>query len=149
MHGSRVWLAVVLIGMGQTLALAAARPDGLWMTPSELETTFKDKELTGEYASGRSFSETYRADGGLRYRDDMRESGGHWSVSGGTFCTIYDDDPAGGCFRVQRSGDNCFEFYFVARTEDKTPGPDARDPDWTARAWFADRTSTCKKRIGI
>ena len=48
----------------------------------------------------------------------MRECGGHWSVASGTFCTIYDDDPTGGCFRVQKTGANCFEFYFVARTED-------------------------------
>lgn len=119
-----------------------------WMDAESLNTTFKDKALEGEYASGRSFKETYRGDGGLRYQDDMRESGGHWSVSQGTFCTIYDDDPAGGCFRVQQIGANCFEFYFVARTEEKAPGPPDREPSWTARAWIADHESTCKVRIG-
>ena len=140
----------VLIG---TILLAAAPGQALdtgnWMDAPGLTSTFKDKALEGEYASGRTFRESYHADGGLSYEDDMRESGGHWSVSQGTFCTIYEDDPAGGCFRVQQIGANCFEFYFVARTEDKAPGPPDREPSWTARAWIADRTSTCKERVGV
>ena len=42
---------------------------------------------------------------------------GRWSISEGTLCTIYDNDPTGGCFRVLKTGSNCFEFYFVARNE--------------------------------
>lgn len=122
---------------------------GNWMDGAGLAAAFKGRALSGEYASGRTFKEVYRDDGGLRYQDDMRESGGHWSVSSGTFCTIYDDDPAGGCFRVQKTGANCFEFYFVARTEDKAPGAADRDPSWTARAWFTDQESTCKQRYGV
>lgn len=122
---------------------------GNWMDGAGLSAAFKGKALSGEYASGRTFKEVYRDDGGLRYQDDMRESGGHWSVSSGTFCTIYDDDPAGGCFRVQKTGANCFEFYFVARTEDKAPGPADREPSWTARAWLADQEPTCKQRYGV
>jgi hypothetical protein len=128
---------------------AVALDTGIWMDAAGLAETFKGKELDGEYASGRTFKEAYNADGGLRYQDDMRESGGHWSVSSGTFCTIYDDDPAGGCFRVQKIGANCFEFFFVARTEDKAPGPPDRDPSWTARAWFSSDAPTCKERVGV
>lgn len=120
-----------------------------WMDDASLAAAFKGKALDGEYASGRGFKETYRSDGGLRYKDDMRESGGHWSVKSGTFCTIYDDDPAGGCFRVEKASDNCFEFYFVARTEDKAPGHADTAPSWTARAWVAAQPSTCKERIGV
>ena len=122
---------------------------GNWMDAAGLSAAFKGQSLNGEYASGRTFKEVYRDDGGLRYQDDMRESGGHWSVSSGTFCTIYDDDPAGGCFRVQKTGANCFEFYFVARTEDKAPGPPDRELSWTARAWLAGQESTCKERVGV
>ena len=137
------------------LAALAAAPGSLaleggnWMDETALSATFKDKSVDGEYASGRKFKEVYRADGGLRYQDDKRESGGHWSIASGTFCTIYDDDPLGGCFRVQQTGANCFEFYFVARTEDKAPGPAGRDPSWTARAWLPDQEPTCKQRVGV
>ncbi len=141
--------AFILAPIAMAASPGRALDTGNWMDAAGLTSTFKDKALEGEYASGRTFKETYRGDGGLRYQDDMRESGGHWSVSQGTFCTIYDDDPAGGCFRVQQIGANCFEFYFVARTEDKTPGPPDRDPSWTARAWISDRESTCKERLGV
>ena len=148
-HFSSVLSAALAIAAGLLATASLALDAGNWMDAAALSATFKGQSLNGEYASGRTFKEVYRDDGGLRYQDDMRESGGHWSVSSGTFCTIYDDDPAGGCFRVQKSGANCFEFYFVARTEDKAPGPPDRDPSWTARAWISDQESTCKQRYGV
>ncbi len=141
--------AVLFAAIAIWTAPASASDNGIWMDAAGLAETFKGKELDGEYASGRTFKELYRADGGLRYKDDMRESGGHWSIASGTFCTIYDDDPAGGCFRVQKIGSNCFEFFFVARTEAKAPGPPDRDPSWTARAWFSGDKPTCKERVGV
>lgn len=124
--------------------LAAAPPTGAvekWMTEDELRTAFSAKTLDGHYRDKRTFSETYRADGSLRYRDEMRASNGHWSVTAGTFCTIYDEDPTGGCFRVHREGVNCYEFYYVARTEEQAKEPGT--PSWTARAWLASEKSTC------
>jgi len=149
---ARIAALAVAAGLLMTTGLTAsglAFDSGNWLDEAKLAAIFKGQSLDGEYASGRKFSETYEANGKLDYRDDMHTSGGHWSISSGTFCTIYDDDPAGGCFRVQQIGANCFEFFFVARTEDKAPGPPGSTPAWTARAWLADRASTCKERVGV
>jgi hypothetical protein len=115
---------------------------GFWMNEQELQKTFAGQRVEGEYKGGSRFQESY-SDGGLvSYEDENRESGGKWSIQAGTFCTIYDDDTQGGCYRVRRSGDNCYEFYFVARTEDEAR-KEPRDPSWTARAWFSSKPATC------
>jgi hypothetical protein len=122
--------------------LAAAAGTGGWMSDNELQATFDGRAVDGHYEDGDRFEETYMTGGRVSYRDSNRSSGGRWSIQSGTFCTIYDDDPAGGCYRVRRDGENCFEFYFVARTEAQASG-DPRTPHWTARAWYKDKPSTC------
>ncbi len=113
-----------------------------WMTDADLSATFAGREISGEYENGETFEETYAADGTVRYSDARRTSSGKWSVSAGTFCTIYDDDPAGGCYRVRKASENCYEFHFVARSEDQASKAPGR-PDWTARGWFPDKPKTC------
>ena len=107
----------------------------------ELANTFGGQTIDGHYPNGHTFTETYKVEGRIDYRDDYRSSGGRWSVTNGSFCTIYDSDPTGGCFRVMRSGPNCFDFYFIARTEDEAMAP--RSPDWSAQGWLRDQASTC------
>lgn len=154
--GDRVWRqTLMLIGVLSALTVAtaaantgAAEPDAMpgskraWMSDADLSATFHGRSIKGEYEDGDTFSETYAADGSVAYRDERRASGGKWSVRSGTFCTIYDDDPSGGCYRVRRESENCFEFHFVARTEAEAE-KDPRKPDWTARGWFPDKPSTC------
>lgn len=149
-------LAVALAVSAPVLAEGAAPEAGApgapadaskaWMSEADLRRALAGKDVEGEYPNGRPFKETYAADGSVSYADDLRSSGGRWSIEAGTFCTIYDDDPMGGCFRVHKVGANCFEFYFVARTEEearKAP----KEPDWTARAWVEAEPATCKDRI--
>lgn len=135
----RVLLAAALVS--SSLPVSAETQVEAWMSETEIRTALGGQAIDGHYRSGRTFSETYAADGRISYRDDIRQSGGHWSLVNGSFCTIYDTDASGGCFRVKRSGANCYEFYFVARTEDEAKRP--RDPDWTARGWRADQKNTC------
>jgi hypothetical protein len=129
------------------MLLAATAGSGLgqsgipWMSEQELSATFAGHTIDGHYPGGRAFTETYASSGRVDYRDDLKATGGRWSITDGTFCTIYDNDPTGGCFRVLRSGPNCFEFYFVARTEEEARQP--RSPDWTARGWLTGESSTC------
>ncbi len=135
-------VAALLLAAGQGTGDAPGERRAFWMSDSELSETFKGHRIDGHYDNGDTFEETYAANGEVTYRDDLRRSGGRWSVKSGTFCTIYDDDPAGGCYRVRRQGDNCFEFYFVARNEGEAMR-DPRKPDWTARGWFPEKPSTC------
>jgi len=118
-----------------------AAGDEAWMSESDIRAALGGHNIAGHYRTGHAFTEAYRSDGSLEYKDDDRQSGGHWSVRNGAFCTIYSDDPSGGCFRVKRNGSNCFEFYFVSRTEEGTARPD--EPSWTARGWIEGIKGTC------
>lgn len=123
----------------------AAVAEPAWMGEGELSSTFSGSTINGHYADGRTFTERYFDDRALAYSEGPREATGHWSVISGTFCTIYSGDPSGGCFRVAQIGNNCFEFYFVARTEEQVRRNDDGKPGWTARAWISDRPATCKE----
>ena len=135
------------------LALAAlilpARALESWMDEAAIRTTFAGKTIQGLYANGRAFTETYEPGGAIAYSEKDVAYQGHWSLQAGTFCTIYDSDPTGGCYSVRQVGDNCYEFYFVARTEEEAatqgPGP-AR---WTARAAVSDRDATCSDKPAV
>lgn len=139
-----------LVSLLCTSFLAAVQPshsraDGgasAWMSDSDLGKQFRGVEIDGHYASGRTFSEAYRTDGRLEYRERDRQTRGRWSVEAGSFCTIYDQDSSGGCYRVKRVGRNCFEFYFVARTEEQAR-QDPNRPSWTARGWVKSEAATC------
>lgn len=123
-------------------AAAGATSGGGFMSAAELMATFDGRTIDGHYENGDRFEETYAKGGVVSYRDAFRQSGGRWSVEANAFCTLYDDDPAGGCYRVRRDGENCFEFYFVARTEAEAKA-DPRTPHWSARGWFPDKPATC------
>ena len=119
-----------------------------WMADSDLQRVFSGAEVDGEYRSGRTFTESYKVGGRVLYSEGPEEMGGRWSVTAGSFCTIYDDDPSGGCYRVRQESLNCFEFYFVARTEERAkddPGP----PSWTARVWLRGKPATCGEKVGV
>lgn len=116
------------------------------MSAGELEQAFAGKTITGRYASGRPFTETYRADRRVEYREGGTRFGGRWSIEAGTFGTIYDGDSTGGCFRVARVAGNCYEFYFVARTEaDATTRPGR--PEWTARGSVEGKGAACAEEL--
>ncbi len=113
----------------------------LWMNEADLETTFNGKTIAGLYPSGRAFVETFRRGGRVHYRDDLRRVSGQWTISSGNFCTFYEGDNTGGCYSVRRMGENCFEFYFISRSEGTRRRPE--EPTWTAQAWLSDSPSTC------
>ena len=123
-----------------TTAMPAA-----WMSDGELRATFGGAEFTGVYRDGVPFTELYRSNGRLAYRELGDTRDGNWSVVSGTFCTIYDQAPTGGCFRIAKVSANCFEAYFATRTEAEARERQ-RDPvAWTARLWRSDRPSTCNE----
>lgn len=132
-------LAVMIAGLTEARSLSS------WMVDEELRATFSGVAVDGHYVDGRRFSEQYEIDMGLVYSEGPRETTGHWSVISGSFCTIYDGDPTGGCFKVARSGENCFEFYFIARTEEQVRRRKDGKPGWTARAWIKGRPDTCRE----
>lgn len=136
------------------LALAASLPapgrsEQAWLSDADIRAAFDGATIAGHYADGRTFTETYQRDGRLAYTDERLQSIGHWSATAGTLCTIYDGDSAGGCFRVARVGLNCYEFFFVTRTEDAAPGPPGATPAWTARAIVEGRPGGCNPEAAV
>jgi len=137
---SRVGVFLAVVTAGVVIAASQSRAV-LWMNDSDLKTTFEGKTIAGLYPGGHGFIETFHRGGRVAYQDQVRQVGGRWSVSAGTFCTIYDGDAAGGCYSVRRMGKNCFEFYFMSRTPKEKNRPE--EPTWTAQAWISDFPSTC------
>jgi hypothetical protein len=121
-----------------------------WMGDAEIDATFRGKTIQGHYVDGNGFTEAYRPDGSIDYQERSVSHGGQWSVVGGAFCTIYTTLATGGCYRVRRVSDNCYEFFFAARSErDAADGRLSRRPSLTARAAVADRVSTCDERPAV
>lgn len=134
-------LAGVLLFGFCCIGVVMPRASDFWMSDADLEKTFAGKTIVGIYPSGRGFVETFDIGGRVDYRDDRRRVFGRWSVTARTFCTIYEGDASGGCFLVRRMSENCFEFYFAARSNRQDPRPE--DPSWSAQAWLLDAPSTC------
>ncbi|HMN38310.1 MAG TPA: hypothetical protein PKD49_11460 [Hyphomicrobium sp.] len=146
---ARVWLpgcfALLVLGAGLPgIAPVELRAESTaWLSDADIERSLKGHTLDGMYASGRRFTESYLETGSLAYAEDGMTLSGHWSVRAGMLCTIYDADPTGGCFRVAVMGANCFEFYFVSRSEEALPGPPGTKPGWTARGAVEGKAQAC------
>lgn len=138
--------AIVAVCAGMFAGSATA--DDQWMSEDAMRQTFAGVTLDGKYGSGRPFTETYDKDGRLEYRGVEAVIGGRWSVKAGTFCTIYDNDSTGGCFRVKQVAGNCYEFYFVARTEAQAQA-EPGSPAWTARGHVVGKPGTCAEQHNV
>lgn len=138
-------LRQTLIGTAAIFTIAApASAVQAWLSPDEITEALAGKTLEGRYASGKAFTERYHADGRVEYIENGGfTTSGHWSVTAGSFCTIYVGDASGGCFRVGRVGRNCFEFYFITRTEDEAAKRDNENPSWTARGSVSSEKTAC------
>lgn len=143
--GRFILLAALSVAMLTLPALAMSA----WLDDAEILARFKDATIDGRYASGKPFTERYGSDGRLQYDEQGVTLGGHWSVTQGTLCTIYDYDATGGCYRVIRVDQNCYEFYFVSRTEEAAPGPSGGKPRWTARGAVQGKASACKDEPSV
>jgi hypothetical protein len=155
-RGPSIAAGLAAIIAAPTIALADRTPRlpppnaiAPWMTEGAIRATFAGKTIQGHYANGTAFTEEYRADGAIDYREHDKTQAGHWSLQGNAFCTIYHRWATGGCYRVRQVSDNCYEFFFVARTEFEAANRMTTRPSLTARAAVADRTATCEERPAV
>lgn len=119
-----------------------------WLSDAELQR-FSNATIDGRYANGKPFTEHYGSDGRLHYVERGMTLGGHWSITQGSLCTIYDYDETGGCYRVMRVDTNCYEFYFVSRTEATVPRSEDGKPRWTARGAIQGQASACREEPSV
>jgi hypothetical protein len=125
------------------LAAQPAVPAGppQWMNAFDLRSAFDGVTVTGAYASGLQFTETYRKGGAITYRDEINTDSGKWYIWGQKLCTFY-VSLNGACFNIRKLGENCFQAYpadAVAGITDEK----ALEPFLTAQLWRTDRISTC------
>lgn len=139
-------LKLTMLAIGGLVLCAPASAISSWLGNEELQR-FKGATLDGRYVSGKAFTEHYDVNGRLRYVERDMTLTGHWSITQGTLCTIYDFDATGGCYRVFQVDTNCYEFYFVSRTEQAAPG-DGK-PRWTARGAIQGQPSACKDEPAV
>lgn len=144
-------LAALLLGLSGIcvpITMPSAFAISAWLGDSELQR-FSDATIDGRYANGKPFTEHYGSDGRLNYVEHGMTLGGHWSITQGTLCTIYDYDETGGCYRVMRVDTNCYEFYFVSRTEASVPRSEDGKPRWTARGAIQGQASACRDEPAV
>ena len=150
-HGHSALLAsfIVLAALFAVRPLQAVPSQPAWLEGGEILSQLSDQTIDGRYASGKAFTERYAADGRVTYKEPGVTLAGHWSVTEGTLCTIYDGDASGGFYRVARVDSNCYEFYFVSRTEQAAPGPPDGKPAWTARGALQGQASACHDQPSV
>jgi hypothetical protein len=121
-----------------SLVSAAFAGERHLMTTSELLATLPGMTMTGHYADGVKFTESYLGSGKIDYRDDLSVDTGNWFERNGLFCTFYVKGQ-GACFKVVRTGENCFEMY-VAESQD---GTKEENQNWNSVGWDIKKPSTC------
>ena len=131
-------LAVFLIAAMPASAGDLVRP-GHILSGTEISAVMNGMTMTGNYASGLRFTESYHPDGSINYTDDEGTDTGRWFVRDDLFCTFY-DTYNGACFAVRQSGLNCFEYY-TEQDEDGTAH--AYSGEWNSVGWDISKQSTC------
>jgi hypothetical protein len=128
----------LLIFFLATLALPAHAGERRQMSASELLTTLLGMTMTGHYADGVKFTESYLQGGKIDYKDDLNVDTGNWFERDGLFCTFYVQGQ-GACFNVVRTGENCFEMYVVESQD----GTREQNQNWNSVGWDITKPSTC------
>jgi len=138
-----------------SLASVAVNAQTPYLSEEVIRSAIVGQTLDGHYGNGVAWSEVYKPDGGLEYREAHRAAKGKWSFRpGNVFCTFYDPSPTGnlggGCWLVVKSSANCFEFYVAGAggsvdSEEGLPTPSG----WNAQGWRRSEPSTCNEKPAV
>ncbi len=140
--------AILVISLFLTLPLSAkAQFSLLPLSQSEIQAALFDTKLVGEYSNGQRWSEFLNNDMTSIYIEDSYTMAGQIRFKGSVLCFTYpqSEDPLPHCFEIWQRGANCFDFYGA---DGSTTLMDTRlGRNWLARAWRADKTSTCQSDL--
>jgi hypothetical protein len=116
----------------------------------DIVSLLSGKTVRGAYVDGTAFTETFWPDGKDTYWDPRGTSMGKWSVARDLMCFEYDAEysMAGGCFRVEKSSANCFDFYAMSATMNDTPVTDKKRR-YVARASADGVAGTCPVELQV
>ena len=137
-------LVAVILFAASAAAQDASRAG--WMSDDAIRGEFTGHLLNGIYPSGSPWSEHLFGDGATDYREGAKRWRGQWWIESRAFCFAYPEPGTGGCFRVVRLGQNCYELYeatgLAGRGDDAPVGASL----WNGRMWRADRPATCDEK---
>lgn len=133
---SRLFKYLILLSAAVCPALAAERRE---MSAAEILAVLPGMTMTGNYADGMKFTETYAPDKSIAYQDDRGSDTGNWFEKDGMFCTFY-VSLQGACFKVVRSGANCYEYYVAEGQDGLKSEPGSH---WNSVGWDVKHPSTC------
>jgi hypothetical protein len=119
--------------------LSAVAGERQAMNRADILAALPGMTMTGSYADGVKFTETYAPDKSIAYQDDRGADTGNWFEKDGMFCTFY-LSLQGACFKVVRTGANCYEYY-VAEGQDGVKSEPA--VSWNSVGWDVKQPSTC------
>ncbi len=143
---------VLKIPLFYLLALAPTRAwavEPLALQGPQIIALLEGKTLKGAYADGTPVRETYAVGGKIPdYLDARQSATGTWSVVNNQLCTFYDADMAGGCFRVEIIGTNCFDYFAIASSVEEALTPTDK-PRYTARAHIEGLAETCPDELSV
>jgi hypothetical protein len=146
MENHRRLVLLCLLALVPTKALAV---ESLVLQGPQIIAMLEGKTLKGVYANGSPVRETYAVGGKIPdYLDATRSATGTWSVVNNQLCTFYEADMAGGCFRVEKIGANCFDYFAVASSVEEALTPSEK-PRYTARAHIDGLPDTCPDELTV
>jgi len=105
--------------------------------------------MIGEYPNGNEWRETFHDNETTFYSENGTEVLGSMKVQDGLICFSYHPSYGlvGGCFEVWKRSANCFDFYGTGSIDETatraTIVQKRQGQAWSARAWYADKPSTC------
>ncbi len=146
MENHRRLILCIILALAPTRALAV---DSKILQGPQIIALLEGKTLKGAYADGTPVRETYAVGGKIPdYLDARQSATGTWSVVNNQLCTFYDADMAGGCFRVEKIGVNCFDYFAVASSVEEALAPTEK-PRYTARAHIDGLPDTCPDELSV
>ncbi|MGE0768975.1 MAG: hypothetical protein AB7L90_21240 [Hyphomicrobiaceae bacterium] len=144
--------AIAMANLAGSVAVMAAegeRSGLVWLSGDDIRAAFAGRPLAGLYPSQRPWTETIGADGTTDYRESSNHWRGRWWIRNREFCFSYPPPGVGGCFRVTRISENCFELYEFGTALGGEETPPNIANLWNGRMWHADQPTTCEARPSV
>jgi len=120
-----------------------------WMTADTIRSEFSGQPLAGIYPSGLTWTEDIYADGTTDYREGAIRRAGQWWLTEREFCFRYPQSGMGGCFRIVKVSDNCYELYQYGTVFGSAEAPPREGGSWNGRMWRSRQPSTCAEQPSV
>jgi hypothetical protein len=138
---------LVVLTLHGAIVSASAFAQRAWMQEAEIRKDLTGLRLTGLYPSNIPWTEDIRPDGTTDYMEGADRRPGRWTVDGELYCFVYALPHQGGCFRIVKHSQNCYELYTASiGGVAPSPPPPASAMSWNGRMWREAERGTCEEK---